>query len=137
MEYSASAKRLYLRLGDRVTHLRYEEWGEGAVVEERTSVVPGGTCLVRLLFEDGQQRTFNNDLDHEQCCYFFGLRKIHAFDPFEARESSSSEETRPRGRPTPVEDLRAQPVARSRTPRGRTSRSGQRLAPPRRRLTAK
>jgi len=81
MEYTAKDKRIYLRLGDRVTHLWHEEWGEGAVVEERTSVVPGGTCLVRLLFEDGQQRTFNNDLDHEQCCYFFGLRRKWSFDP--------------------------------------------------------
>jgi hypothetical protein len=78
MEYSAKDKRLFLRLGDRVTHLLREEWGEGVVVEERTSIVPGGTCLVRLLFEDGQQRTFNNDLDHEQCCYFFGLRRVLA-----------------------------------------------------------
>lgn len=81
MEYTARDKRIYLRLGDRVTHMLHEEWGEGAVVEERTSVVPGGTCLVRLLFEDGQQRTFNNDLDHEQCCYFFGLRRKWALDP--------------------------------------------------------
>lgn len=87
MEYTAKDKRIYLRLGDRVTHLWHEEWGEGAVVEERTSIVPGGTCLVRLLFEDGRQRTFNNDLDHEQCCYFFGVRRIQAVDPFEARES--------------------------------------------------
>ena len=29
-----------------------------------TSSVPGGTCLVRILFEDGQQRTFNNDMDN-------------------------------------------------------------------------
>lgn len=78
MEYTAKDKRIYLRLGDRVTHLWHEEWGEGAVVEERTSVVPGGTCLVRLLFEDGQQRTFNNDLDHEQCCYFFGVRRTRS-----------------------------------------------------------
>lgn len=81
MEYTAKDKRIYLRLGDRVTHLYHEEWGEGAVVEEMTSIVPGGTCLVRLLFEDGQQRTFNNDLDHEQCCYFFGLRRRWAMDP--------------------------------------------------------
>ena len=64
MEYTTKDKRIYLRLGDRVTHIWHEEWGEGAVVEERTSIVPGGTCLVRLLFEDGQQRTFNNDLDN-------------------------------------------------------------------------
>lgn|SRR5262245_14876611 len=76
MEYTAKDKRLYLHLGERVTHLYREEWGEGAVVEERTSIVPGGTCLVRILFEDGQQRTFNNDLDHEQCCYFFGIRRV-------------------------------------------------------------
>jgi hypothetical protein len=137
MEYSASGKRIYLRLGDRVTHLHYEEWGEGAVVEERTSIVPGGTCLVRLLFEDGQQRTFNNDLDHEQCCYFFGLRKIQAFDPFEARETSPSGETRSRRPPTPVEELRAEPAARTRAPRQKRKQPGDAIAPPRRRLTAK
>jgi hypothetical protein len=67
--------RLYLRLGDRVAHLDHEEWGEGAVVEEMTSILEGGTCLVRVLFTDGRQRTFHNDLDNELCCYFFGLRK--------------------------------------------------------------
>jgi hypothetical protein len=40
-----------------------------------TSVLDGGTCLVRVLFADGRQRTFQNDLDSEQCGYFFGLRK--------------------------------------------------------------
>jgi len=96
MEYSAKDKRIYLRLGDRVMHLRHEEWGEGAVVEERTSVVPGGTCLVRLLFEDGQQRTFNNDLDHEQCCYFLGLRRTWACDSTSerARRPGMGEEIR-------------------------------------------
>lgn len=132
MEYSATGKRLYLRLGDRVTHLRYEEWGEGAVVEERTSVVPGGTCLVRLLWEDGQQRTFNNDLDHEQCCYFFGVRKIHSFDPFEGTETRRAE--RPRA-PTPIEDLRGEPVARA--PRARRSARPREIAPPQKRLPAK
>jgi hypothetical protein len=67
--------RLYLRLGDRVHHRDHEEWGEGAVVEEMTSVLEGGTCLVRVLFEDGRQRTFHNDLDNELCCYFFGVRR--------------------------------------------------------------
>jgi len=67
--------RLYLHLGDRVTHLDHEEWGEGAVVEEMTSILEGGTCLVRVLFADGRQRTFHNDLDNELCCYFFGIRK--------------------------------------------------------------
>jgi hypothetical protein len=67
--------RLYLRLGDIVTHRDYGEWGEGTVVEEMTSTVPGGTCLVRIKFQDGRQRTFNNDLDAQSCCYYFGLRK--------------------------------------------------------------
>ena len=68
-------KRLYLRVGDGVSHLRYEEWGEGVVIEVMTSSVPGGTCLARIRFQDGQIRCFNNDLDNEGCCYFFGLRR--------------------------------------------------------------
>jgi hypothetical protein len=73
-------KRIYLRLGDKVLHRNYEQWGEGVVVEEMTSSVPGGTCLVRILFGDGRQRTFNNDMDNELCCYFFGIRKLWQFD---------------------------------------------------------
>lgn len=69
------AHRLYLRLGDRVFHRAHEEWGEGAVVEEMTSILEGGTCIVRILFEDGQQRTFHNDMENELCCYYFGIRK--------------------------------------------------------------
>jgi hypothetical protein len=72
--------RLYLRLGDRVYHDLHQEWGVGAVVEEMTSTIEGGTCLVRVLFGDGMQRTFNNDLDHEMCCYFMGLRRERSFD---------------------------------------------------------
>ena len=73
-------KRLYLRLGNKVIHHAYEEWGEGIVVEEMTSSVPGGTCLVRIRFADGRQRTFNNDLDNELCCYFFGMRRLWELD---------------------------------------------------------
>ena len=68
-------KRLYLRVGDKVMHLRYDEWGLGVVMEIMTSSVPGGTCLVRIRFEDGQMRCFNNDLDNEGCCYYFGVRR--------------------------------------------------------------
>jgi hypothetical protein len=70
-----SETRLFLRLRDRVFHVNHEEWGFGAVVEVMTSSVPGGTCLVRILFEDGTQRTFNNDMDSELCCCYLGLRK--------------------------------------------------------------
>ena len=76
-------KRLYLRVGDGVSHLRYEEWGEGVVIEVMTSSVPGGTCLARIRFQDGQIRCFNNDLDNEGCCYFFGLRRC--LNPAQAR----------------------------------------------------
>jgi len=71
----AESKRLYLRVGDEVNHLRYEEWGIGVVMEVMTSSVPGGTCLARIRFQDGQLRCFNNDLDNESCCYYFGVRR--------------------------------------------------------------
>jgi hypothetical protein len=75
---STNGFRLYLRLGDVVTHRDYPQWGEGTVVEEMTSTVAGGTCLVRIKFEDGRQRTFSNDLDNQTCCYYFGVRKYWA-----------------------------------------------------------
>ena len=68
-------KRLYLRVGDEVNHLRYEEWGMGIVMEIMTSSIPGGTCLARVRFQDGQLRCFNNDLDNDVCCYYFGVRR--------------------------------------------------------------
>ena len=72
---SGEGKRLYLRVGDEVNHLRYEEWGLGVVMEVMTSSVPGGTCLARVRFQDGQLRCFNNDLDNDACCYYFGVRR--------------------------------------------------------------
>jgi|SRR5262245_2060859 len=72
---SGEDKRLYLRVGDEVNHLRHEEWGIGVVVEAMTSSIPGGTCLARVRFQDGQLRCFNNDLDNEACCYYFGVRR--------------------------------------------------------------
>jgi hypothetical protein len=68
-------KRLYLRVGDEVNHLRYDEWGIGVVMEVMTSSIPGGTCLARVRFQDGQLRCFNNDLDNDACCYYFGVRR--------------------------------------------------------------
>jgi len=68
-------KRLYLRVGDEVNHVRHEEWGIGVTMEVMTSSIPGGTCLVRVRFQDGQLRCFNNDLDNQACCYYFGLRR--------------------------------------------------------------
>ena len=71
----SSRKRTYLSVGDEVNHLHYEEWGLGVVMEVMTSSVPGGTCLARVRFQDGQLRCFNNDLDNQTCCYYFGLRR--------------------------------------------------------------
>jgi hypothetical protein len=86
---SAEGKRLYLRVGDEVNHLRYEEWGIGVVVEAMTSSIPGGTCLARVRFQDGQLRCFNNDLDNEACCYYFGVRRYwnpsHGVDSIRSR----------------------------------------------------
>jgi hypothetical protein len=118
MEYTVKDKRLFLRLGDRVTHLFHEEWGEGAVVEERTSIVPGGTCLVRLLFEDGQQRTFNNDLDNEQCCYFFGLRRVMSVSLEDIVPPAVRARARRRALPAPHD----QPVAAGRARARRSAR---------------
>lgn len=68
--------RLYLKVGDTVRHRRYYAWGKGVVVEESHSILAGGFCLVRVLFEDGSERSFINDLDNECCCYYAGLRAI-------------------------------------------------------------
>ena len=67
-------QRLFLKVGDRVRHLHYSAWGYGEVVEEKHSILPGGICLVRILFEDGIERSFINDLNHECCCYYAGIR---------------------------------------------------------------
>ena len=68
--------RLYLRAGDTVRHLHYSGWGNGEVIEEKHSDLPGGLCLVRVLFEDGIERAFINDLNNHCCCFYAGLRLI-------------------------------------------------------------
>jgi len=72
-------QRIYLRIGDKVRHLRYFAWGMGEVIEERHSTLPGGCCLVRILFQDGNERSFINDLDNELCCYYAGIRLIDEY----------------------------------------------------------
>jgi hypothetical protein len=67
--------RLYLRVGNIVRHLHYSTWGDGEVIEEKHSVLPGGICLVRILFEDGTERSFINDLDNASCCYYAGIKR--------------------------------------------------------------
>lgn len=69
-------QRLYLKVGDMVEHQRFSFWGRGQVIEEKHSSLSGGFCMVRVLFDDGIERSFINDLDNQSCCYYFGLRLI-------------------------------------------------------------
>jgi hypothetical protein len=62
-------------VGDIVRHLHFSSWGDGEVIEEKHSVLPGGICLVRILFEDGTERSFINDLDNASCCYYAGIKR--------------------------------------------------------------
>ncbi|MEK6693528.1 MAG: DUF3553 domain-containing protein [Nitrospirota bacterium] len=66
--------RIYIKLGNSVAHMKYPEWGKGTVIEEKHSILSGGLCFVRIVFQDGIERSFINDLDNEGCCYYFGLR---------------------------------------------------------------
>lgn len=70
-------KRLYLKVGDKVNHLKHSAWGIGKVIEEKHSLLSGGFCLVRILFEDGNERSFINDMDNECCCYYSGIRILY------------------------------------------------------------
>jgi len=72
--YQSDCQRLYLKLGDEVIHHRFPEWGKGVVVEERSSLMSGGICIVRIIFRDGKERSFINDLNDQNCCYYSGVR---------------------------------------------------------------
>ncbi|MEF9475868.1 MAG: hypothetical protein L0958_04110 [Candidatus Mariimomonas ferrooxydans] len=52
-------------------------WSVGEVIEEKHSCLSGGFCFVRILFEDGNQRSFINDLDNESCCCYAGIRILY------------------------------------------------------------
>ncbi len=73
-------QRLYLKTGDKVRHQKYRSWGEGEVIEEKHSELPGGFCFVRILFEDGSERSFINDINNELCCYYVGIRLINEYN---------------------------------------------------------
>lgn len=76
---------LYLRVGDRVYHKKNLRWGVGVVIEERRSEVPGGFCYVRIDFQDGKVRIFDNNFKSENCCYYAGIEKIEVDDESAAR----------------------------------------------------
>jgi hypothetical protein len=68
-------KKLFLKTGDLIVHVKQPQWGIGEVVESTESILDGGGCYVKVIFEDGDLRIFNNDFDSECCCYYYGIRK--------------------------------------------------------------
>jgi hypothetical protein len=70
-------KRTYLRVGDKVFHKKYKSWGYGIVVETKTSDIPGGLCFVRILFQDGKGRVFDNSFASTSCCYYTGVTLLN------------------------------------------------------------
>jgi hypothetical protein len=72
-----SDKHTYLRVGDKVYHKKFRSWGGGVVVETRASDLPGGMCYVRILFQDGKQRIFDNSFDSICCCYYTGITVLN------------------------------------------------------------
>jgi hypothetical protein len=75
-----SDKRTYLRVGDKVFHKRFKSWGGGIVLETRSSDLPGGMCYVRILFQDGKQRVFDNSFDSVCCCCHTGITIINRIE---------------------------------------------------------
>jgi hypothetical protein len=73
----AEEKHTYLRAGDKVFHKNYKYWGGGIVVETWASDLPGGLCFVRILFQDGKQRVFDNCFDSSSCCYYAGITLLN------------------------------------------------------------
>jgi len=70
-------KHIYLKVGDKVFHKNYRSWGGGVVVETRESDLPGGLCFVRILFQDGKQRVFDNSYESACCCYYTGVTLLN------------------------------------------------------------
>ncbi len=68
-------RRLYLKTGDQVLHLRFPEWGFGVVTEERNSQILGGMSYVKIAFRDGRTRVFDNNFANSFCCYHSGIRR--------------------------------------------------------------
>ena len=73
----ASEKHTYLQVGDKVFHKKYKSWGGGIVIETWASDLPGGLCFVRILFQDGKKRVFDNSFDSACCCYYTGITLLN------------------------------------------------------------
>jgi len=72
-----SERHTYLRVGDMVFHKKFKCWGGGIVIETKSSDLPGGMCFVKILFQDGKQRVFDNSYDSACCCYYAGITLVN------------------------------------------------------------
>jgi hypothetical protein len=72
-----SKTHTYLRVGDKVFHKKCRSWGGGIVIETWASDLPGGMCFVKILFQDGKQRVFDNSYDSACCCYYTGITLLN------------------------------------------------------------
>jgi hypothetical protein len=70
----------YLQVGDYVHHVRYSQWGIGEVVEVWNSTLPGGLCFIKVAFQDGKLRIFDNNFNSLSCCYYKGLIRVNEGD---------------------------------------------------------
>ncbi len=70
----------YLRVGDKVFHKKFKSWGGGIVIETWASDLPGGACFVRILFQDGKRRVFDNCFDSTCCCYYTGITLLNRIE---------------------------------------------------------
>jgi hypothetical protein len=75
-----SEKHTYLRVGDKVVHKKFKSWGGGVAIETWASELPGGMCYVRILFQDGKQRVFDNSFDSTCCCYYTGITLLNRIE---------------------------------------------------------
>lgn len=76
----ASEKHTYLHVGDKVFHKKFKSWGGGIVIETWVSDLPGGLCFVRILFQDGKKRVFDNSFDSVCCCYYSGITLLNRIE---------------------------------------------------------
>ena len=72
-----SEKHTYLQVGDKVFHKKFRSWGCGIVSEAWASDVSGGMCYVRIDFQDGKKRVFDNSYDSSCCCYYAGITLLN------------------------------------------------------------
>jgi hypothetical protein len=73
-------RHTYLHVGDRVFHKKFKSWGRGIVIETWSSDLPGGICFVRILFQDGKKRVFDNSFDSACCCYYAGITLLNRIE---------------------------------------------------------